>query len=151
MRRFLYHQLNLGQDSEPDNANCPEITGRVHVFHSATATFYAPSDESGQQGMRCEIIRSTPFWHGGPARRNCVFIVEDEDLPGMKGMTIAQVRLFLRFQFKGTVYPCVLIDRFVRVGRASDLSTGLWRVKPEKTRAGRCQDLLSNCPRAART
>ncbi|KAI0035550.1 hypothetical protein K488DRAFT_43048 [Vararia minispora EC-137] len=136
-RRFLYFQLNPGEDVEPDEDDYPEITSRVHVFHSATATFYAPSDESGLQGMRREIIRSTPSWHGGPSRRDCVFLVEDEEEPGMKGMTVGRVRLFFRFKFEGTTYPCVLVDRFTRVGRAPDPVTGMWQVRKDKSRGGR--------------
>ncbi|KAI0028258.1 hypothetical protein K488DRAFT_80772 [Vararia minispora EC-137] len=103
-RQFLYFQLNPGEEGVPDEAEYPDIVGQVHVFHSATATFYAPSDDSGLQGMRREIIRSTPSWH---------------EQPGMQGMTIGRIHLFFRFKFEGTAYPCVLIDRFACVGVAA--------------------------------
>ncbi|KAF5331240.1 hypothetical protein D9611_013145 [Ephemerocybe angulata] len=58
-RRFLHgQQPHADSDSEDasDNrlrpatdtplADCPDITSRIHVYHSAVATFYAPSDES---------------------------------------------------------------------------------------------------------
>ncbi|KAF8805466.1 hypothetical protein BYT27DRAFT_7104486 [Phlegmacium glaucopus] len=34
----------------------------ISVYHSAVASFYAPSDPSGIQGMHCEWIQSTPSW-----------------------------------------------------------------------------------------
>ncbi|KAI0027374.1 hypothetical protein K488DRAFT_81145 [Vararia minispora EC-137] len=128
-RRFLHYQLNPDAEGEIDKANYPEIT--------ATATFYAPSDNSGLQGMRRELIRSTPSWHGGPARCDCVFLVEDKDQPGMKGMTVGRARLFFRFKFEGQIYPCVLVDWFARVGRAPDPVTGMWKVQRDKTRGGK--------------
>ncbi|KAF9784557.1 hypothetical protein BJ322DRAFT_1006988 [Thelephora terrestris] len=56
---------------------------RVSVFHSATATFRAPSNPSGPGGMYREVIRSTPWWTRGDVsgpRRDCVFVDSGESV-----------------------------------------------------------------------
>ena len=47
--RFLHDQLypNGPTANETPLEECPEIHAKISVFSSATATFYAPSDESG--------------------------------------------------------------------------------------------------------
>ncbi|EDR05785.1 uncharacterized protein LACBIDRAFT_302506 [Laccaria bicolor S238N-H82] len=53
-RCFLYDQLHTDDGTSSADIpiqQCPYPTGRVSVFHSAVATFYAPSDESGIRGM----------------------------------------------------------------------------------------------------
>lgn len=86
-----------------DVASLPTIYGAISVFHSAIATFYAPSDESGIHGMRRERIRSTPSWRKGPPRRDCAFVVEDQLQSGMKGMSIVRVLLLFSFRHEGIV------------------------------------------------
>ncbi|KAG1816281.1 hypothetical protein EV424DRAFT_1293851, partial [Suillus variegatus] len=65
-RQFLYDQLSNKDGSVGmalDNSiPLLEIISPISVFHSASATFYAPSDLSGTHGIHCEIIRSTPLW-----------------------------------------------------------------------------------------
>ena len=58
------------------------------MHHSALATFFAPSDLCGAGGMRQERIRSTPSWYDHP-RHDTVFVVLDDNLPGMEGMVVA--------------------------------------------------------------
>ncbi|KAG6875229.1 hypothetical protein C0992_004678 [Termitomyces sp. T32_za158] len=48
--------------------DCPAPSGRIRVYPSAVATFYAPSNISGIGGMFRERIRAVSSWHGGPAR-----------------------------------------------------------------------------------
>ena len=59
--QFLHNQLY--SDGPPANQmaleECPEIHTKISIFSSASATFYAPSDESGIQGMQCKCIWST--------------------------------------------------------------------------------------------
>ena len=58
-RRYLFDQLNPNAFITSNDITvhqCPQITSPVSVFHSAIATFYAPSDESGIRGMRRESI-----------------------------------------------------------------------------------------------
>ncbi|KAG2743057.1 hypothetical protein P692DRAFT_20878964 [Suillus brevipes Sb2] len=52
--QFLHDQMGL-DDSMP----LPEIISPISIFHSASATFYAPSDLSGTHGVRREIIDVT--------------------------------------------------------------------------------------------
>jgi hypothetical protein len=40
----------------------PDFYGRVAVYNSAIAKFYAPSDLSGVGGMRRERIRAMQSW-----------------------------------------------------------------------------------------
>jgi len=54
IRRFLFYQLHPNSDIKPDALpleQCPMLwDSRVSVFHSATATFHAPSNPSGPGG-----------------------------------------------------------------------------------------------------
>ncbi|KAJ6451547.1 hypothetical protein C8R45DRAFT_766751, partial [Mycena sanguinolenta] len=54
----------LNEEASDDDLDISEYT--LSVYHSAVATFYAPSDPSGICGMQREHIRSTPAWrkHG---------------------------------------------------------------------------------------
>ena len=81
--------------------------------------------------MQHEIIRSTPKWWQKYERRDCVLIVEDHERHGMRGMIVGQVKLLFSFTYDGVTYPCALINRFTRVGRAPDSVTGMWKVQPE--------------------
>jgi hypothetical protein len=134
IRRFLYDQLN------PDNVltsadvalhECPRITSKVKVFNSAVATFHAPSDPSGIRGMRREYIRSTnDWWKTGP-RYDVAFLNREPDLPGMRGIDVAQIRLFFSFNHEGMTYPCALVHWFKVIGEEPDGTTGMWIVQPE--------------------
>ena len=42
--------------------NLPEFHGRVAVYTSAVATYYAPSDLSGTGGMHPEWIQAVQKW-----------------------------------------------------------------------------------------
>ena len=99
-RRFLFDQTNKNPEITSDDVDlndCPTIEGKISVFHSAIASFFAPSDECGLHGMRRERIQSCPLWRGKAPRRDCAFVVEDEDKPGMRGMNVARVQLFFSF------------------------------------------------------
>jgi hypothetical protein len=48
----------------PENLSLYEFLGHIHVYHSATATFYAPSDLCGSGGLCRETIRSIPYFWG---------------------------------------------------------------------------------------
>ncbi|KAK0435379.1 hypothetical protein EV421DRAFT_2011156 [Armillaria borealis] len=132
-RRFLYDQLRGETDPPSDTIaldDCPEITSNVYVYHSAVASFYAPSDISGIRGMRRERIRCTPSWHKRP-RHDCAFVVEDENRPGFSGMSAVRVLLFFSFTHDSVTYPCALVHWFKKHGQHPDKKTGLWVVKPD--------------------
>ncbi len=131
--QFLYDQLRSDADPLSDTISvedCPEILSHIHVYHSAVATFYAPSDISGIRGMRWECIRSTPSWHKRPCQ-DCAFVVEDDNQPGFSGMSVVHILLFFSFVHEEITYPCALVWWFKKHGRHPDKKTGLWIVKPE--------------------
>ena len=70
VRRFLYDQRNPDAEVPGDRVDlnqCPQFDGELKVYKSATATYYAPCDQSGMGGMHRDIIRCTPSWRGGGA------------------------------------------------------------------------------------
>ena len=90
---FLFHQRNPTMDL-PDISRCPRVTDRGYSFNSAIATFYAPSDLSGPNGMHKQRIHATSSWRNGPPHYHCVFVENDYTLPGFQGLYVAQVLLF---------------------------------------------------------
>jgi hypothetical protein len=134
VRQFLHDQRNpdhLIPGHQMDVSLCPDFNGKVHVFHSATASFYAPSDICGVNGMLRYVIRSAPTWRNGPARHDCVFIEHDPTLPGFQGLYVAQVILFFSFCFRGVDYSCALVRWFETIGDQPCPNTGMWMVEPE--------------------
>jgi hypothetical protein len=123
IRHFLCSQL--GSDT-----NC-NFSGKVHVFHAAVATFYAPSDSSGIGGMHQEWIRAVPSWHRGPARNDCVFVETDADGAGFRGLHVGHVLLFFSFSYMAVYYPCALVQWFVPIQDQPCNDSGMWMVKPE--------------------
>ncbi|KAL0958413.1 hypothetical protein HGRIS_000554 [Hohenbuehelia grisea] len=134
VRRYLFDQLHpespYGAEALPVHA-LPIVRGMISVFHSALATFYAPSDKSGHRGMYRERIRSNPNWHNTGPRRDCVLVVEDENKVGFSGMSVVRVELFFSFKYNDTSYPCALVHWFNKAMRHPDPDTGLWIVKPD--------------------
>ncbi|KAF8174181.1 hypothetical protein K438DRAFT_2049994 [Mycena galopus ATCC 62051] len=130
---FLEDQLySDNYSSDGNDVDAFELaTTPISVFHSAIATFYAPSDRSGIPGMRRERIRSTPSWRKHGPRRDCAFAVEDQQKPGFRGMSVVHIKLFFSFVHDGVEYPCALVEWFKKVGRSPDISTGMWIVEPE--------------------
>lgn len=128
---YLFDQLNPNTFVTSNDITlhqCLHITSPVSVFHSAIATFYTPSDEAGIHGMRHEHIQSTLSWRGKVPCWDCVFIVEDEDKPGVKGMSMVQVQLPFPFDYGGVTYPCALVEWFKMYRRSPDVETGMWKV-----------------------
>ncbi|KAF8956155.1 hypothetical protein BDZ97DRAFT_1672008 [Flammula alnicola] len=142
-RRFLFDQLNTNISSDDVTLDeCPSISSKISVFHSAVATFFAPSDECGLRGMLRERIRSCPSWRKKGPRRDCAFVVEDEDKPGMKGMNAARVKLLFSFTHQDKSYPCALVEWFSTVGRSRDSVTGMWKVRPDTRQNHRLQAII---------
>ncbi|KAI0360029.1 hypothetical protein OH77DRAFT_1586687 [Trametes cingulata] len=137
--RFLYQQRHP-KDDLPDDEDllpCPS-NARVRVYHSAIATFYAPSDPSGIGGMHREHIRATPSWRKGPPRYDCVFIGKDPHADGFRSLHAARVRLFFsvfappsEIDSEPAWVPCALVEWFSPVGDEPDEDTGLWVVEPD--------------------
>ncbi|KAF8806485.1 hypothetical protein BYT27DRAFT_7224251 [Phlegmacium glaucopus] len=92
---------------------CPTIPRHISVFHSAKATYYAPSN------------------HSGIARHDCIFVVKDQTIPGICGLYVAKV------------HSATLVEWFVTVGEAPCDSTGMWIVKPDVDEDGfRTSDVI---------
>lgn len=133
LRRFLYNQLNPNAVISADDIPlelCPIFVGRIHVFHSAVARFFAPSDLCGAGGMYQERIRSNPRWRGECARHDTIFVQTGPDVGGMKNVVIGRARLFFSFTSGRTRYPCALVEWFVPNDEV-DEDTGMWIVTPE--------------------
>lgn len=114
----------------------PQFVGKVLVYPSAVSVFRAPSDMSGTRNMRAERIRSVSSWRNGPERRDCVYVVQDQNLPGFRGLLVAQVHAFLRLKPKHRrrsqrSYPCAVVTWFNSVGDSPCLNTGMWIVERE--------------------
>jgi hypothetical protein len=142
VRMFLHQQLDITDDGTSNSEfdytpDILEMISPVSVFHSAIATFYAPSDISGIRGMRHERIRSTPAWRATGPRRDCVFVVENQDRSGFRGMSVVRVKLFFSFIYEGDEYPCALVEWYKKIGRSPEEQTGMWVVKPETDDNGR--------------
>ncbi|KAF8261183.1 hypothetical protein EI94DRAFT_1608121, partial [Lactarius quietus] len=101
------------------------------VHHSALTTFFVPSDLCGVGGMHQERIRSTPSWYDNP-RRDTVYVVLDNSLPGLEGMVIAHVQLFFSFTYRRVNHCCTFVNWFVHEDDEPDLDTGMWVVSLEK-------------------
>jgi hypothetical protein len=132
IRRFLYDQLHQDHGPPPDVdiSMCPQFFGKISVFHSASATYYAPSDPSGIGGMRRECIRASPSWHKGRPRYDCVLVTTD-NLGGMRGLDVARVLLFFSLEFQNKEYPCALVQWYMKTGEEPDGVTGMWTVECE--------------------
>jgi len=141
IQRFLYDQLNPDAEIPGDRADlraCPVFHRKVRVFHSATTTFCAPSNQSGVGGMRREIIRATPSWQGGHPRYDCIFVAKGgTDTEGFRSVMVGRVRLFFSCVHAGHCYSCALVDWFVPIAEEPDELTGMWVVAPEVDNDGR--------------
>ncbi|KAH9848607.1 hypothetical protein C2E23DRAFT_937780 [Lenzites betulinus] len=95
--------------------------GYAHCAHDVGST----------KGMKRERLRSCLSWRGGPARHDCAFVVDNDALPGFRGLAV--VRIHLLFSFKhgnGIVYPCALVSWFVWSKDTPCEDTGMWIVEP---------------------
>ena len=132
---FLFEQLNHGNNilAEQPAVDYPSTSSKFSVFHSAVATFYAPSDESGSHGMCHEQIWASPLWCKKMPQYDTALVVEDKGMPGIKGLQVVRVKLFFSFSFDGVDYLCALVEWFSHIGSCPDPNTGLWKVRPKVT------------------
>jgi hypothetical protein len=130
IQQFIYDQEHPDSDFNATKA-LPTFYGKITVYPSAVATFYAPSDISGVGGMRREHIRAVESWRKGPGRYDTIFVNTDPSAAGMLGLDIARVRLFFSFSHNGVQYPCALVHWFSRMGDSPNSNTGMWTVKPD--------------------
>jgi hypothetical protein len=119
IRRFLYDQLY--PDSEiPSNllemTAYPAFNGNIAIFYSALATFLAPSDSHGVNGMCREYIRAMSSWRRGEARYDCLLLNSNPELDGMRGLDVARVLMFFSFSYFAKEHQCALIHWFSCIG-----------------------------------
>ncbi|KAG6808699.1 hypothetical protein H0H92_003209 [Tricholoma furcatifolium] len=136
--RFLYEQAHPHLEIpliDLPLEDCPPPSGQIRVYPSAVATFYAPSNISGVGGMFRERIRAVPSWRGGSARNNCVFVEQDRDLPGFRGLHVACVRMFFELTIKNKrKFPCALVAWFHTISDEPCPETGMWIVEKDRDR-----------------
>lgn len=141
--RFIYERRhpNTPFDSDTDTDIPAHDLGRpnsrIHVYHSATAVFHAPSDLCGVGGMRKEVIRATPRWRNGPPRYDCVFVETNAEAVGFRALDVARIWLFFSLKDAGEEIPCALVHWFEKVGAQPHEDTGMWVVKPGFVQHGR--------------
>jgi len=133
LRRYLWALQNPGIDQPPrlHANNCPAFDGKISVYHSGVARYFAPSDICGAGGMHIERVRSTPSWRNDYERCDTVFVTVDEDECGMRGLEVARVLLFFSFDFDNTAHACALVHWFKEVTDPPHSATGMWMVKPQ--------------------
>ncbi|KAF8124221.1 hypothetical protein EV363DRAFT_1403324 [Boletus edulis] len=128
IRCFLYDQLH--PDADVPLRQMPVYGGRLNVFHSAMATFFAPSDPSGIGGMHREHIRATPSWRCGAARYDTILVDSDYSPNSINSMEVAQVLCFFSIPYSNKTFPCALVHWYKQIGSQPDNATGLWMVCP---------------------
>jgi hypothetical protein len=132
LRKFLHEQLRRDNTAlRLSRESHLRIDGRIHVFFSAVATFYAPSDISGISSMRREHIRVTSSWRKGQARYDTVLVNSHPEIQGVRGFEVARVFLLFSFRHESKEYPCALVQWYSHVGSEPDEDTGLWMVEPD--------------------
>ena len=136
VRRFLFYDQNPAFTGTPPLSLCPTTDNvkRINVYHSATATFCAPSNPSGVGGLYRETVRCTPRWQTGDItahRRDCVVLNTGSDAPGMRGLNVARVHLFFSFAIGDELFSCALIHEFIKSFEDPDPDNGMWIVEPD--------------------
>ena len=116
--------------------DCPEWDDdcRIKVYHSAVATYVAPSDSCGVGGMHHERIHASPGWRHDPmGRYDCALVTVDAEAPGFRGFEAVRIRLFFDFQRETDTKPhaCALVEWFSKCGPAPCADTGMWIVEPD--------------------
>ena len=148
LRRFLQMELDP-EGPDPDQVDidqCPYVWAgeRISIYHSASATFYAPSELSGPHGMHREMIRAAPLWWGEYPRYDTVLVKTDPDAIGIDAMTAARVRCFFMYKHDGVTHKCALVEWFVLDADEPDPLTGMWIVRPELDNEGnRVMDVIA--------
>ena len=136
---FLFDQKYPDSDipgSDIDLCLCPWVSGRVSVYCSAIATYYAPSDLSGIGGVYWEQIWVTPAWNRGESsapRYNCILVQVSPEDSRFSSMQVVCVWLFFSIKHDNNTIPCALVEWYETIGNSPDKNIGIWVVKPEYT------------------
>jgi hypothetical protein len=98
LQRFVYTQCHPGYEDFPPIL--PEFLSKISVFHSATASFYAPSNLCGADSMHHEHIHANSSWKGSPWFDTTIVTVSDGNIEKeqvMHGMLVAHVLLLFSY------------------------------------------------------
>jgi hypothetical protein len=125
-----HHQAQYQPDELPPPLETIGVSNaRVHVYSSATALFYAPSDPSGLHGMKRQKIRCTKNWRSRGRREDVVLVdVDPEDAPD--GLQAARVKLIFSFKYGHEDYNCALVHWYTDRDNRADPDTGMRIVMP---------------------
>ena len=131
---FLFFRQNPTYNSTPPLPQCPSTNNvtRIHMFHSATATFCAPSNPSGVGGSYRESIRCTPRWQTAniiAPQHDCILLNTNPDTAGMRGLDVARVHLF-SFELGDKLLSCALVHNFSKSFNKPEPDNGMWVVEP---------------------
>ncbi|KAI0739826.1 hypothetical protein C8Q80DRAFT_1222090 [Daedaleopsis nitida] len=151
IRYFLYDQLKPDATTTGVQAGllaCLNYKGMIKIFPSAIATFLAPSDPSGSQGMCQERIQSVTSWRGGLPHHDCVFVSKDATAPGFgsgfRGLHATRVLVLFSFTYMERLYECALVSWYMPISDEPDPDTGMWIVAPEMEMCGWQKCLVLN-------
>jgi len=133
--KFIYF-LDHPDAVDIPGAIYPLYEGSIHVYHSAIATYYAPSDLCGTGGLHHERIRAVPSFRG-ERQYDTVFVELDTSKDGLLGMVVARVCIFFSFLYRQKFHFCALVHWYVRELDERDKDTGMWIVHLEQTQGGR--------------
>lgn len=134
IQQFLYNQLYPDSkipSSQLEITVYPDFNGRISIFYCASATFHAPSDISGVNGMHHEFIQATPSWRQGAPQYDCIYINSAGESEGMPGLEITRVMAFFAIVHDEVEYQCALVHGFSHEGTKPNDVTGLWVMEPE--------------------
>ncbi|KAJ7039942.1 hypothetical protein C8F04DRAFT_949338 [Mycena alexandri] len=81
-------------------------------------------------------IQEVRSWRGGPARYDTIFVEQDENLPGFRGLLAARVLLFFSFKRGRIEYPCALVTWFSAIGNEPCPDVRMWMVEPDVDNRG---------------
>ncbi|KAF8800253.1 hypothetical protein BYT27DRAFT_7227560 [Phlegmacium glaucopus] len=102
--QFIY-QFDHPNTEQPPSLleECPLFSRKIHVHHSALATFYSPSDICGAGGMLRERIRSSPFFVVVVVFYMVFVVLGGADL-GLRGLVLFVLGLFFFFFYRPGVF-----------------------------------------------
>ncbi|KAJ8489758.1 hypothetical protein ONZ45_g13445 [Pleurotus djamor] len=134
LNEFISSRNHSGTLQLPLDSFVEAFDGRIHVFHSATAEYYSPSELCGAGGMYREMIRVNPDY-AGDSRFDTVLVSTGDTSDQMNGLTVARVHLLFSYfdAYDDVRVECALVSWFVHppTGPPRDPATGMWLVCPE--------------------
>jgi hypothetical protein len=137
----LFYQENPAFAGTPSISACPTLDAvqEISVFHSAKATFRAPSNSSGIEGYYRETIRSTSRWQTSgitAPRWDPVLLTTGSDTTGVRGLEVARVHLLFSFMLKEELFECALVHEYCKSFTDPDPDNGLWIFEPDYSDGG---------------